>query len=265
MTIDLEPLDPELRALLASARRRDAGDPSFDEAACERLLARVEAQLRTTSATTAEASLAAQLRSPAAMVVGCLAVAAAIATTMRSPLEAPRPPSAIAQTGTSSEAPQPPARKEEPEEQALVLPTVSVDELPSPAPSPTKRAPRIELAKPITGATAHATSPSGAPSARTSGASLDLAEELRIVDAARAAVSERRHDEALRLLADHEASYPSGQLAQQRERLWVQALVETGDVAQARSRARAFRRQHPRGALSAPLERALEGDETHEP
>ena len=262
MTIDLEPLDPELRALLASARRRDAGEPAGSEAACE-LLARVEAQLRTTSATTAEAGLAAQLRSPAAMVVGCLAVAAAIATTMRSPLEAPRPPSAIAQT--SSEAPQPPARKEEPEEQALVLPTVSVDELPSPAPSPTKRAPRIELAKPITGATAHATSPSGAPSARTSGASLDLAEELRIVDAARAAVSERRHDEALRLLADHEASYPSGQLAQQRERLWVQALVETGDVAQARSRARAFRRQHPRGALSAPLERALEGDETHEP
>ncbi|MBX3215540.1 MAG: hypothetical protein KF850_26110 [Labilithrix sp.] len=263
MTIDLEPLDPELRALLARARRHDAGDPTFDDAACERLLARVEAKLQTTSATAAQGGLAAQLRSPAAMVVGCLAVTAAIATTMRSPLEAPLPPSAVAQTGPSIAAPLHAAPPDEPGERALVLPTVSVDELPSPAPSPTKRAPRAELATPSARATAYAPSPSGAPSAGTS--SLDLAGELRLVDAARAAMSRRHHDEALRLLADHEASYPNGQLAQQRERLWIQALVETGDVAQARSRTTTFREQHPRGVLSAPLERALEGDETHEP
>ena len=44
----------------------------------------------------------------------------------------------------------------------------------------------------------------------------------------------------------------------------VEALVATGDMVQARSRAAACRKQHPSGLLLPSRERALEGDQARE-
>jgi hypothetical protein len=261
MRIDLEPLDPALRDLLTTARQRDADDAAFDSEKCERLLARVEREIGAGSSTPTGTAFGLRLGSSGPIAAACaaVAIAAVIAGSMREPGDAPvAPPAIIEPAVATTSAPASGSLPEDETDERNVVPTVSVDELPSLDARPTTSA--APIAKTDTTKKVDDVTP------KLEGAlSANLAGELQIVDAARAAIAKRRHAEALRLLAEHEASFPNGQLAQERERLWIQALVATGDDAQARSRAAAFRRHHPNGLLLPAVERALEGERAHAP
>src|SRR5439155_5708605 len=76
-----------------------------------------------------------------------------------------------------------------------------------------------------------------------------LAEERALLEQARAAIG--RRDAALpeAPLRAHEAKFPSGQLAEEREALYVQVLAMKGEAAAASSRAAEFRARWPNSIL----------------
>ncbi|WP_438043084.1 hypothetical protein [Sorangium sp. So ce128] len=75
-----------------------------------------------------------------------------------------------------------------------------------------------------------------------------LSDELRLIDAARAALTRGDAPLALRLTAEHAARFPGGSLAIERDVLRVDALVAGGHVAEAASQACAFVARSPRSA-----------------
>jgi TolA-binding protein len=85
-----------------------------------------------------------------------------------------------------------------------------------------------------------------------------LAAERRLLEIARTALGRGRTDGALATLHQHARLFPSGQLAEERESLLVQALVAKGDYAQARERATRFHRQHPHSLFAPVVEQALQ-------
>ncbi len=249
MTNDLEPLDPELDALLARARRRDSEDPAFDREACERLLARVEREIGAGTSASPAASFMARLgiSTPFAAACAAVAMAGAVAASTRGPNDVP---AVVEHTEPVTAAPvvEPPTAVDD------EVASVSVHALPS-------------LDLPTSPGAAPAAKQAASNSARkaTDAPTMDLAAELEMIDAARAAVAKRQNAEALQKLAQHEARFPNGQLAQQRDRLRIQALVAMGDRDQARARAATFRKQYPNGLLLPAVERALEGGNTDAP
>jgi hypothetical protein len=62
-----------------------------------------------------------------------------------------------------------------------------------------------------------------------------LAGESPLIENARARIGEGNPERALALLAWHARKFPHGQLAEEREALWVQALVRKGAATEARS------------------------------
>lgn len=85
-----------------------------------------------------------------------------------------------------------------------------------------------------------------------------LAAERRLLEIARTALGRGRTDGALATLRQHARLFPSGQLAEERESLLVQALVAKGDYGQARERATRFHRQHPHSLFAPVVEQALQ-------
>lgn len=75
-----------------------------------------------------------------------------------------------------------------------------------------------------------------------------LSDELRLIDAARAALQRGDVPLALRLTAEHAARFPGGSLAIERDVLRVDALVAGGRIAEAASHACAFVARSPRSA-----------------
>ncbi|WP_438035568.1 hypothetical protein [Sorangium sp. So ce204] len=75
-----------------------------------------------------------------------------------------------------------------------------------------------------------------------------LSDELRLIDAARAALARGDAPLALRLTAEHAARFPGGSLAIERDVLRVDALVAGGHIAEAASHACAFVARSPRSA-----------------
>lgn len=73
-----------------------------------------------------------------------------------------------------------------------------------------------------------------------------LAEESPLIDRARAQLGAGKPSLALLLLGQHARRFAHGQLAEEREALWVQALVANGNTEEAHTRAVQFRRHFPR-------------------
>ncbi|WP_438041963.1 hypothetical protein [Sorangium sp. So ce128] len=73
-----------------------------------------------------------------------------------------------------------------------------------------------------------------------------LSDELRLIDAARAALARGDAPLALRLTAEHAARFPGGSLAIERDVLRVDALLAGGRIAEAASHACAFAARSPR-------------------
>jgi len=84
-----------------------------------------------------------------------------------------------------------------------------------------------------------------------------LAAERKLVEMARSALVRGHTEGALEALRRHARSFPKGQLAEERDSLFVQALVAKGDFAPARKRAAAFHRRYPRSLFSPVVDQAL--------
>lgn len=78
-----------------------------------------------------------------------------------------------------------------------------------------------------------------------------LAEELRLLDAMRAASKDGRHADALRRVREHAASFSSGSFAAERELTRVRALCGLGKLQQVRSAQSSFAKSHPASHLAS--------------
>ncbi len=96
--------------------------------------------------------------------------------------------------------------------------------------------------------------PTPAPAQASSSSS--LAQETRLLERARAAVTGNRPQAALTLLREAEERFPNGVLRQERAVLRVVALCDAGKVSDGRTAAAAFLRAHPQSALRSRVESA---------
>jgi hypothetical protein len=105
--------------------------------------------------------------------------------------------------------------------------------------------------------------PPTAPSATTTAApappsrDASLAAERALLDMARTAVARGQGDVALGPLQRHAREFPQGRLAEEREWLWIQALVSTGQADLARDRAARFRKAFPHSLMIPALDRTV--------
>lgn len=99
--------------------------------------------------------------------------------------------------------------------------------------------------------------PASKPSVPIASARGDLREEIRLIDAARAAVANHAADQALSLLQRYSATYPGGVFGQEASVLRMEALSQSGQQARAKTLAREFLARHPNSPLAERAERVL--------
>lgn len=263
---ELPELDAEELALLAAFAQDDRPAPAARE--------RVKARILETTVPTAAAppQTGSVLRGPwVPWVAGSVLAAAAAAllvvtmggnsvTAERDPglLQAPDTPES-AHSLEARQEPQPaPNRGQRSADTAPPLPPPLPEQaptgvVPTGAPPPATAeapVPRTPRRSPST----QRKSPDAQTPAATSPSS--LAEETRLLERAREAVTGNRPKDALALLRDAEAKFPNGVLRQERAVLRVVALCDAGKAPQGRTAAAAFLRAHPRSALRSRVESA---------
>lgn len=86
----------------------------------------------------------------------------------------------------------------------------------------------------------------------------DLVAENALIDRATTALARGRPAQALAALREHAARFPGGQQVQEREALWIQALVRAGRHDDARARGERFRARWPRSMLRRAVDATLE-------
>jgi hypothetical protein len=74
---------------------------------------------------------------------------------------------------------------------------------------------------------------------------------------ARTALARGQTADALAALRRHQRFFPKGELAEERDGLWVSALVATREYAQAREQAVRFRRHYPHSLFAPVVEQAI--------
>lgn len=84
-----------------------------------------------------------------------------------------------------------------------------------------------------------------------------LAQERELVDTARSALLHGDATAAIAALQSHARSFPTGRLDEERESLWVQALVMKGAPAEAAAKAAQFHQTFPRSLLGPTVDAAL--------
>lgn len=116
-------------------------------------------------------------------------------------------------------------------------------------PRPTMpRSPRVQAPPP------ELALPASTPRARQEGS---LGAERKLIEIARTAIGRGQYDGALQSLGKHAKLFPDGELEEEREGLWVQALVGHGDDAEARERGARFHQRHPRSLFAPAVDEAL--------
>jgi hypothetical protein len=142
---------------------------------------------------------------------------------------------------------------------------------PSGAPAPAdesaparESAREVQIIAPVPSASPLSPAPSNRTSAiiskpGASGSALrgDLREEIRLIDAARAAVTAHAPDQALALLQRYTATYPAGVFGQEASVLRIEALNQSGQHARAKALARDFLARHANSPLAERAERVL--------
>lgn len=84
-----------------------------------------------------------------------------------------------------------------------------------------------------------------------------LEAERKLVEMARTSLARGQHAGALAALRRHQRSFPKGQLTEERDSLWVAALVASGEGSQAREHAARFHRQHPHSLFAPVVDQAI--------
>ena len=95
-----------------------------------------------------------------------------------------------------------------------------------------------------------------ASTARTSGASQLTAERV-LLDEARSALAQGDPTRALERLQRHRQSFPTPLLGEERDAMWVSALVKAERYDEARARAEAFRRRFPDSLFASMVDTAI--------
>ena len=121
------------------------------------------------------------------------------------------------------------------------------------APAPPALEPRLEAPPPVR----TSKTPAEPPGRLAAADAPALGRERAILESARAALREGRHELALVEAARHETAFPRGQLAEEREAIAIRALAALGRWREVRSRAAAFKRAFPQSML-LPLVEATE-------
>ena len=185
---------------------------------------------------------------------GAVAIGVAAFVLLRGPsgpVGAPPPSDTLAPSGHAQAAPTAPT------EPASATPPAASDAAPpSPSDGDVERATGAVADPPPRGAARRP--PTRAPAARPSGA--DGVSETALLERARAAL-QSRPAEALALARRHQARFPHGALAQEREVIAIGALERLGQKAAANARAAEFERRY-RGSVHQP--RLLRGSEAPE-
>lgn len=91
----------------------------------------------------------------------------------------------------------------------------------------------------------------------TPGADELLARERELIDTARSALLHGDATAAIAALQTHAKTFPKGRLDEERESLWVQALVMKGAAAEAAAKAAHFHQKFPRSLLGPTVDAAL--------
>jgi hypothetical protein len=87
----------------------------------------------------------------------------------------------------------------------------------------------------------------------------DLTLERELLDVARAALARGNPDGAIASLRRHAERWPHGLLTEEREVVWIQALVAGGHRREAEERGARFRRDSPASVLAPAVDAALAG------
>jgi len=86
-----------------------------------------------------------------------------------------------------------------------------------------------------------------------------LEKENALITRAQSALARREATLAIGALEAHAARFEKGQLSEEREALWIQALAMTGDTGSAKARAERFRKRYPRSMLMPAVDAAVRG------
>jgi hypothetical protein len=84
-----------------------------------------------------------------------------------------------------------------------------------------------------------------------------LAQERELIDTARSALLHSDPTGAITALTTHADRFKVGRLAEERESLWVQALVMAGALPEARAKAARFHEKFPKSLLGPTIDAAL--------
>jgi hypothetical protein len=127
---------------------------------------------------------------------------------------------------------------------------------PAPVPAPVAAAPTVPVTAPTEEPRAQAvTSPaSAAPSARES----QLSAERVLLDEARAALAQGDPARAIDRLQRHRRTFTAPILGEERDAMWIQALVKEGRYDEARASAAAFRKRSPDSLFSSVVDSAID-------
>jgi hypothetical protein len=230
----LETLDPAALELLG---RADVPEPP--PGLEERMLARLQSALAPVAVAAAVAHAPAAAAPAAAGALGKLAIPAILASLV------------VGAVGGAMIHPAP------------IVPPPIVINLPAPiivaAPLPEPLAPPPEVKKPA--AVVHhakpvveAPKPAAAPAVNPDAL---LAEERNMLETARSALVRGEPKLAADALERHQQRFPAGRLAEERESLWIQALIRTGQFEQARAHAARFKAEFPRSLLLPAVDASL--------
>jgi len=246
---ELDPLPPDLLDLLDAERRR----PEVPAAEIRRGLADVLAAAGTAPATAATQAAGLLTRSHAVVGIASLLVGVGIGAVVRPYLDPPSPTLPI----TSSVTPATPATPP-PAVPATVsssssprADTASPSSLPQATPSTVR-----PVASSTSSTSARPPASAPPPGVPTAGAS-SLGAERAFLETARSALARGDGTAALQALSAHEASHAAGQLREERDALFVQALVAAGRAREAADRAGRFRLEHPSSVFLPVVDAAL--------
>ncbi|WP_438000781.1 hypothetical protein WMF26_14155 [Sorangium sp. So ce185] len=134
------------------------------------------------------------------------------------------------------------------------LPAAAPPPAPEPAPAPAAEPAPAPVARREAPRNARPAAPT--PDAIAAVDNDDLVRESNLVDKSRAALAQDPAA-ALAALARHEADFPKGRLAEEREFIAIRALMRLGRADEARARAAAFVARYPSSSFAEPVRRIV--------
>jgi hypothetical protein len=243
MSETLPPIDPELRALLRSAKRCDVA-PS---AAQERVLGRVEMSIGAAVAVGLAASATSSVAKGASRRVIAGWLAGPLAKTSLVFVVGGITGAGITRAIAPAPVPQV-VYVDRPVGVVPAKPAKAPDLAPAPSPASESAAER---------SAATASSPA-LPSPPASSRGNQLAAERGLLDVARTALGRKDGESALAALLQHQQRFPRGALSEERDAMMVQALILQQRFGEAKAQGQAFRKRYPGSVLGPRVKSAIE-------